>query len=256
MCYNSLGRAAFQGVKPDKKDAAKLDSLTPRHDFHKVVDLHQLFMVPYEGIIHPNVEHHILSPFFFGDSPVPLWDLTVQWWKPKNHWEIAILCHTVILSAAPSCQIWRGAHHRQGVTQNCPTNPTTANESLHRPWIGTRSPQIALLLLWPSDQRDLLPKAMPQKWICRSLGNSVKKHLDRKRSEIMWFSWEKAWVLSSKRGHVCCDTLIIPTLPRSRVDDGWPEEFGHQWIFMARVTRVALSLMFSKGAWILTLWWC
>lgn len=42
-----------------------LSQPVPRHDFHKVVDLHQLFMVPDEGIIHPNVEHHILSPVFF-----------------------------------------------------------------------------------------------------------------------------------------------------------------------------------------------
>ena len=137
-----------------------LSQAVPRHDFHKVVDLHQLFMVPDEGVIHPDVEHHILSRVF---EKIPclrsgIWLLKGE--KQKNHWEIAIPCHTILY-----CHSVHGARHHQA-------------ESLHRPWISTRSPQIALLLLWPSDQHDLLPKAMPQKWICRAQnGTNVKKHL-------------------------------------------------------------------------------
>ena len=128
----------------------------PRHDFHKVVDLHQLFMVPDEGVIHPDVEHHILSRVFEKIPCLRSWHLTLKGEKQKNHWEI---------------------------DRNCDTMPyytilSFCGESLHRPWISTRSLQIALLLLWPSDQHDLLPKAMPQKWLCRAQnGTNVKKHL-------------------------------------------------------------------------------
>ena len=84
-----------------------LNQPVPRHDFHKVVDLHQLFMVPDEGIIHPNVEHHILSRFFF---KIPRFRSEIWLFNGENQKIIEKLPYYAILSFC-----WRHHHSKSGV---------------------------------------------------------------------------------------------------------------------------------------------
>ena len=102
-----------------------LNQPVPRHDFHKVVDLHQLFMVPDEGIIHPNVEHHILSRFFL---KIPRFRSEIWLFNGENQKIIEKLPYYAILSFC-----WRHHHSKSGVVLIIDRGyPKLSHQSNHR----------------------------------------------------------------------------------------------------------------------------